>query len=529
MHPPGNQPALADAADVLSDQLRAHLRRLSKLLKPHIQRLDRQFRSQLRRSAFDPRQIKALSDITPGSATRFFATPKSPPRFFELVGYSGRRLAKLNVAPSRIIEALQAYDRLLDPVLARLLPGEATNFQWVREQLHFCVVLMLNNAFYHVREVEAQAFYDLFRVETEARSLNELLDGFIDTLKRTCRADAGRLWLDDDLPKALCRARFIEAGSRAEGTMVESGMRGKYKCFWSLPLISKGRAAGVVQLAFSTDYRWLPRELQLLNAAAERCLVAADKARLIEELARREEQVRMRAEHMVYIEEEERRRISRELHDAAGQSMLCVRLQLELIEKELPASKTALRSRIRETREITERTMAEIRRIIAALSPVVLEQLGLAAALRQLTSRFRRSYPAQVRLHSSRQLGGISNEVEIIIYRLVQECFHNIGKHSGASHVNIWLTSADTSLTLRIEDDGVGFEVERALEKRNSFGLTGMKERVKLLGGKLEIRSRPHQGTKIHIELPVSERFQLFKDRAKFKEDNGQNSNHVNG
>lgn len=506
---------MADAADVLSDQLRAHLERLSKLLAPHVQRLDRQFRSHMRRSAFDPRQIKALSDITPGSATRFFATRKSPSVFFELVTYSGRRLAKLNVAPSRIIEALQAYDRLLDPVLARLLPGESTNFQWVREQLHFCVVLMLNNAFYQVREVEAQAFYDLFRVETEARNLNELLDGFIGTLKRTCRADAGRLWLNGNLPKALSHARFIEAGSRAERLLVDSGMRGKYKCFWSLPVRGNGRAAGVLQLGFSTDYRWLPRELELLNAAAERCLIAADKARLIEELARREEQVRRLAEHMVYIEEEERRRISRELHDEAGQSMLCVRLQLELIEKDLPAPMAALRTRIQEAREITERTIAEIRRIIAALSPAVLEQLGLAAALRQLTSRFRRSYSAQVRLHVSRQLGSIPHEVEIILYRLVQECFHNIGKHSGASHVNIQLTSADKSLTLRIEDDGVGFEVEKALEKRNSFGLTGMKERVKLLGGKLEIRSRPHRGTTIRIELPVSGRFQLFKRSSK--------------
>lgn len=516
---------MADAADVLSDQLRAHLARLSKLLRPHVAALDRQFRSRLRRNKYDHRQIKALSDITPGAAARFFAARKAPSDFFETVAYSGRRLAKLNLAPSEIIQALRDYDKVLDPVLARLPSAESTNFQWVREQLHFCIVLMLNNAFYQVREAEAQAFYDLFRVETEARNLDELLEGFVETLKRICRADAGRLWLREDLPKTLSRPRFIDSGAKAGRLILDAGMRAKYKCFWSLPLVSRGRAAGVLQLGFSSDYRWLPRELDLLNAAAERCVVAAEKARLTDELARREEQVRMLAEHMVYIEEEERRRISRELHDEAGQSMLCVRLQLELIEKDLPASLAALRAKIHETREITERTITEIRRIIAALSPAVLEQLGLAAALRQLTSRFRRLYAGHIRLNMSRQLGSVSKEVETIVYRLVQECYHNIAKHSRASHVNIWLSSVDESLTLRVDDDGVGFEVDKALEKRNSFGLTGMNERVKLLGGKLDIRSRPHQGTTIHIELPVSRRFRTLN----IKENNGQNSDNVDG
>ena len=94
--------------------------------------------------------------------------------------------------------------------------------------------------------------------------------------------------------------------------------------------------AGLLQLAFSTEYHWLPRELELLDAAAERCMRAAEKARLVEDLARREEQVRQLSEHMMQIEEEERRRISRELHDEAGQSLLCIRLKLEMLGKTAP-------------------------------------------------------------------------------------------------------------------------------------------------------------------------------------------------
>jgi signal transduction histidine kinase len=100
----------------------------------------------------------------------------------------------------------------------------------------------------------------------------------------------------------------------------------------------------------------------LLGAAAERCLRSAEKARLMEDLARREEQVRQLGEHMMQVEEEERRRISRELHDEAGQSLLCIRLKLEMLGKTAPEP---LRQSLAEARELTERTIAEIRRIIA--------------------------------------------------------------------------------------------------------------------------------------------------------------------
>jgi two-component system sensor histidine kinase DegS len=111
-------------------------------------------------------------------------------------------------------------------------------------------------------------------------------------------------------------------------------------------------------------------------------------------------------------------------------------------------------------------------------------------------------HPARIRLQLSR-LGALPKPTEIMVYRLVQECCNNIAKHSSAEHVNISLSSADGVLRLRVEDDGVGFEVEDAIAKRNSFGLTGIRERVALLGGKFDIKSRPGQGTKIRIELPV--------------------------
>ncbi len=152
----------------------------------------------------------------------------------------------------------------------------------------------------------------------------------------------------------------------------------------------------------------------------------------------------------------------------------------------------------------------ETRRLIAALSPAVLQQLGLGAALRQLVSRFRQLHDCQVRLQVP-PLDHLSKQLETIVYRLAQECFNNIAKHSQASNVNISLTLADGILRLNVEDDGVGFQVSEALAKQNSFGLAGMRERVTLLGGNFEVASergsgrKRKQGTRITTELPIPE------------------------
>ena len=234
--------------------------------------------------------------------------------------------------------------------------------------------------------------------------------------------------------------------------------------------------------------------------------MAAEKTRLMEDLAQREEQVRRLAEHMLHVEEMERRRISRELHDEAGQSLLCIRLQMELLEQELPESEGKWKAKLREARDLTEHTILEMRRLIAALSPAVLEQLGLGAALRQLINRFQRLHPCRIKLQLSK-MGALPQQIEVIAYRLVQECFNNIGKHAAAGIVNISLATADGLLKLVVEDNGIGFNVPEALEKRESFGLSGMRERVALLGGAFQVESRTEgskTGTKISIELPIA-------------------------
>lgn len=524
-------PGLADAADVLSDQLKVHMRRLSELLSPHSDHLERRFIAKLRSLRYDRKQRTALASITLGAAARILAQRRPALKFIEQVEYHGRRLAKMNLPPASIVAALQQYDSLLTPMVRERFPSEYPNFQWVRDQLHFCAILTLNNAYYQVREAETQAFYELFRAELESRNLEELLKRFIETMAPICAADAGHLYLLNTQsgvwewkagancrrPKELVAAtaslrRRLSAprcmSAEDSGILLDPAWRKRFRSCWSVPLVSDGLTAGVMQLGFSRTYEWLPREQELLAAAAERCMMAAEKARLMEDLAAREDQIRQLAGHMLHVEEMERRRISRELHDETGQSLLCVRLQMELLEQNIPDSEHEWKHKLAETRDLTERTILEMRRLIAALSPAVLEQLGLGAALRQLVNRFRRLHPCRVRLQLVRT-GNLPPNTEIIVYRLVQECCNNIAKHSGATLVNISVASSDGKVRLRVEDNGIGFQVDEALARRESFGLSGMRERVALLGGKIQIRSCPNgdkreRGTKISVELPIS-------------------------
>jgi signal transduction histidine kinase len=432
----------------------------------------------LRRRPYDAAQIKAFLAITPAAFSRL----RSVRQFLEQVEYYGRRLANLNVPPGEVSEMLAELENLLEPIVAG-------RFGPAREQLQLATTLALNGAFYQVREAESQAFFGLSCAETEARDLEDLLGRFVRILTRTFHAGAGRLLLlDSPADPRLLRPRYIRRGQAAEGLIVDASMRGRYASYWSYPL-----PAALVQLGFPSPYPWLPRERAILDAVGERCSKAIERVRL-------EEQVRSLEAAGRRAEEEERRRIGRELHDEAGQCLLLLRLQLELMERRAPAD---LVPSLREARGIAEKTVEELRRIVAALSPEVLERLGLEAALRQLAGRFRKVHPASLRLRIGKLAAPLPPPLEQAIYRVAQECFQNIAKHSQASAVNLLLQSADQIIRLSVSDNGAGFCAERAWNKTMSFGLSGMRERATTLGGTLTVHSAPGKGARIVLSLPL--------------------------
>jgi len=508
-------PPLAQAADLLGAEFRRRLGSLARLMKGESSALDAAFMTWLGRRGFDARQAKSLGAINCGAAVRLLAQKKTLADFFEQVEYNGRRLAKLDVTPATVLDALSGYDRLLVRRSRAIARREREDLRWVAGQLGFCVVLTLNNAFYQVREAETEAFFELHDAELRASAEGELLEAYLGILARFCRADAACAVLFDasrrtpvacgvPLPlapgfpvKSLAAPRLMRGGNgRARGLLIPSWGR-QYVSAWSIPLGD----AGAMQFAFRKDYQWLPRELRLLAGAARRCVMAVEKLRLAGQLAARERQVRELAERMLQVEEQERRRIRRELHDEAGQLLPYVRLQLEMIEREEDAP-PAVVLRLAAAREAIGRTVLEIRRVLSDLSPAVLEQLGLAAAVRQLLIRLHQMHGVSTRLESA-GLTALPEKTAIVAYRLVQECCNNVARHSSASHLNVFVAAADGSLKMRIQDDGVGFRVAEALAKPGSYGLAGMRERVALAGGRFAISSVPGRGTRVSVSIPI--------------------------
>jgi len=518
---------------VLSDQVQGYVRRLGEKVLPRSKQIENRWRRHRARGGLrgkDPR-LRALAAINPGASADLLAAGNLAD-FFERVEYNGRRLAKLDVPPGDVIASLREYEEALVPDLKRLFPEDYSNYVWSLEHLYFCIMLTLNTAYFQVRDQEAQAFYELFQNELEADSADELLNRVIDGLMRFFNAQAGVVLLLDagrrQLEVKACRgvdpglaAHFnAPVGEGFAGRVAKTGkpiivldtrtdplirsaeVRQAFRSLWGVPLIARGQVTGVLHLDFGREYNCLPREMKFLQAVAERCARTVEKAQLMEELAQREEQIRKLGEHMLKVEEEERRRISRELHDEVGQAMLVVRLYLEMLQRELPRRPPQLAVKVEEALKVLDGTIGDMRRLISALSPSLLQQLGLAAALRQFVNNFGRNFAVQVRLRMAR-LGTVPRDTEIMLYRIVQECFTNVIKHSKAENVLLAVRRANGRLHVRVEDDGAGFDLEQAAQKRESFGLSGMRERVTLLGGSLEIATRRGEGTKIDIRIPI--------------------------
>jgi signal transduction histidine kinase len=206
--------------------------------------------------------------------------------------------------------------------------------------------------------------------------------------------------------------------------------------------------------------------------------------------------------HLLKVQEEERKHISRELHDETGQALMVIRLYLSMLDKAITTR--AAKAKVQELLEVVDRTIVGIRRIIGRLSPLVLQELGLIAAIRKEAKDLAKSSGINARVAVSDDVGRATPEVETAIYRVVQESLHNVAKHANAHLVTIELNRTEDHLRLRIEDDGVGISnVNASNSQRPTFGLAGMRERISTLGGTLRVESRKGKGTKILVSVPV--------------------------
>jgi signal transduction histidine kinase len=270
---------------------------------------------------------------------------------------------------------------------------------------------------------------------------------------------------------------------------------------WAAPVKTAEAIIGVLMIGFAKPYEWLPTERELLRAIADRSALAIDRARINDALREREIRIAELSAHLLRVQEQERRRISRELHDETGQELMVIRLYLDMLENTVKARSSRLK--IRETLEVVDRTIDGIRRIIARLSPLVLQELGLIAAIRKEAKDLARNTGVKARVMVPQTIGRMSPETEAAIYRVVQEALHNVAKHAQARSVNIQMWQRNGELHLLIEDDGIGIQEKVSSTSGRSFGLAGIKERIGMLGGEVRISSTRGKGTRIQVTVPA--------------------------
>jgi two-component system sensor histidine kinase UhpB len=208
---------------------------------------------------------------------------------------------------------------------------------------------------------------------------------------------------------------------------------------------------------------------------------------------------------IIETQENERRRISRELHDEIGQALYAIKFNLEMIEKDLPQTTSIVQGRLGEAKSLSRQTLTAMRQLSLDLRPTMLDDLGLIPTLRWYIQNFSN----RLGIYSNFETMGfeekLSPQIETAFYRIVQEALNNIAKHAHADRVEISLVKRDSRIFASIQDNGKGFDLDKVLHPESperGFGIVGIQERVSLLGGEMDMQSRPGFGTLIHIEIP---------------------------
>jgi signal transduction histidine kinase len=212
--------------------------------------------------------------------------------------------------------------------------------------------------------------------------------------------------------------------------------------------------------------------------------------------------------HLITAQEDERKRVARELHDDLGQALGALALQTEAIEQLIDSDTEAAINQLNLTRDLITDTTDRMYELILALRPSTLDDLGLIAALQSHAERFLNGSGIIFELNAAGLTSRLEPEMETALYRIYQEALNNVRRHSGAKRVSITMTMQDGFLKSEIQDDGRGFDLRRLDSNEDSphgLGLLGIKERVSQWGGTVEIITKPGSGTLIRLRFPIAE------------------------
>jgi PAS domain S-box-containing protein len=276
---------------------------------------------------------------------------------------------------------------------------------------------------------------------------------------------------------------------------------GLHAC-WSTPILSsRQEVLGVLGLYHRIIRTPLPKDIELLDIASHLGGIAIERKRVQETLCKSREQLQALTGQILTAQEEERRRISRDLHDDVNQRLAVLALKIQTAQKGLTETDPSLKT-LQELYDGVAELSDDVRHLAYQLHPSVLDDLGLKLALQALTDDFSQWEGITVSFTAQQVPAALPPEVATCFYRLVQEAMRNIAKHARASEVEVSLFHSNGGLQLSVKDNGVGFDPQ-ARSAQKGLGLLSMQERIRLLQGTLTIKSELGQGMVITVWLPL--------------------------
>jgi signal transduction histidine kinase len=226
---------------------------------------------------------------------------------------------------------------------------------------------------------------------------------------------------------------------------------------------------------------------------------------LLEQSDHLQEELRRLSRQILSAQEDERKKISRELHDVIAQTLTGINVRLAKLKKEAAANTKGLDQNIARTQRLVEHSVSIVHRFARELRPTVLDDLGLIPALHTFLKSFRKQTGMQVSLSAFAQVEQLTGERRTMLFRVAQEALNNVSRHAHASRADVKIKKLDGAVCMTIKDNGKGFPVEDTLhsKKNKRLGLLGMRERLDMVGGKLTITSARGKGTCVLAQIPL--------------------------
>ena len=260
-------------------------------------------------------------------------------------------------------------------------------------------------------------------------------------------------------------------------------------------------------LDLAASNRLLKKEIAR-RQLAEHTLFQSEQhtSRLLAQSRRRQEQLRRLSRQVLSAQEEERKRISRELHDVIAQLLTGIHVQLTILRKAATVNAKGFAKNIARTQQLVEKSVDIVHRFARELRPAMLDDLGLIPALRSFVKRFTRETGLPVNLTAFAGVERLSSAKRTVLYRVAQEALANVAHHAHATRVEARIQRLPKGVRMEIEDNGKSFDAEQMMHagKSKRMGLLGMRERVEMVGGCFGVESAPGRGTTIRAEIPFT-------------------------